>query len=71
MAHCDICFVSADHDLIALGNDVHICIKSSVDGSLRSAGADGLDLGDRVRNLEKAAASREQMREEVGTQAEA
>ena len=53
MAHSNIEIVAAEHNLTALGDDVAVFVDTRVDGCFFTAGADGLDLSDRVRYLEK------------------
>ena len=71
VAHGDVAIVSAEENLVALGDHVAVLVQTRVDGSLGAAGADGLDLGNGVGHLKQAAATLEKMAEEVGTQAEA
>ena len=71
VAHGDVAVVAADHDLIALGDDVALAADARVDGRLCAAVADGFDLLDVVRHLEQPQAAGEELGEEVGPQAEA
>lgn len=71
MTHGDIAVVAAEEDLAALGDDVAVRVDAGVDGRLAAAVADGLDLGDGVRQLEQPQAAGEQARAEVRPQAEA
>ena len=65
MAHGDIRIVAADHDLSAVGEDVALSVYAGVDDSLVSARANGFDLADRIRHLEKASASLKEMSKKI------
>ena len=71
MAHGYVAIVSAQQDLVALGDPLHIPVETGVDDGLGAAGADGLDLRHRVGHLEQAAAALKEVAEEVGAQTEA
>ena len=71
MTHGKIAVVAPEHHLRALGDHVARLVDTGVDRRLRTATANGLDLGDRVRHLEKARAPGEEMCQKVGAQTEA
>ena len=71
MAHGDVAVVAAEEHLIALRQNVALRADAGVGRGLPAAVADGLDLGDGVRQLEKPPAAGEKLRPEVGPQAEA
>ena len=71
VAHGDIAVVAAQKDLAALGHDVAVGAETGVDRGFSAAVADGLDLGDGVRQLKQPAAAGEQLRLEVRPQPEA
>ena len=68
VTHGDIRVVAADEHLTAFGYYVAVSVDSSVYNSLFAAGANGLDLGDRVSNLKKASATFEKMGEKIGSE---
>ena len=61
VAHGDVAVVTAQQHLGALCNDMAVAVDPGVGGGLRATVADGLDLLDGVRHLQKAQASREQL----------
>ena len=71
VAHCDIGIVAAEEHLASFGDYVTVFVYSRVDVSFSAAGTDGLDLGDRVRDLEKTHRAGEELGEEVCAQTEA
>ena len=71
MAHRLIAVVAAEEHLRAAGHNLSVLAYSRVDGRLSAAAADGLYLGYGVRDLKQPAASRENIRQEIGTQPEA
>ena len=71
MAHRLIAVVAAEEHLRAAGHNLSVLAYSRVDGRLSAAAADGLYLGYGIRDLEQPAASRENIRQEIGTQPEA
>ena len=71
VAHCDIGIVAAEEHLASFGDYVTVFVYSRVDVSFSAAGTDGLDLGDRVRDLEKTHRAGEELGEKVCAQTEA
>ena len=71
MTHCDVGIVAAEHNLATLGDDVTVFIDTRVDGCFFTAGAYGLDLGNRVRYLKKTHRAGEELGQKVRTQTEA
>ena len=71
MAHGNIAVVAAEEHLIALRYDVPVLADAGVHRRLASAGADGLYLGYRVRQLQKPLRAGEAAGQEVRPQAEA
>ena len=49
VTHSDVGVVAAEHDLAALGDDAALLVDPCIHARLLTAGADRLDLGDRVR----------------------
>jgi len=66
MTHGYVAIVTAQKDLIALGDDSAVPIQTGIDGGLGAAGADGLDLGNGVCYLKESTASLEEAAEKVG-----
>ena len=71
MAHGHIAVVAAQHHLGALGDDPPVPVDAGVHRGLAAAGADGLDLGDGVRQLHEPPGAGEEVGQKVGAQAEA
>ena len=71
MAHGCISVVASKHYLVAFGDYPAIVIEPRVNGRLASALAYSLDLGDGVGKFHEPFGSREEVREEVGPEAEA
>ena len=53
VTHSDVRIVAAEHNLAALGDDAAVLVYSGIYARLLAAGADRLDLGDRVRELKQ------------------
>jgi hypothetical protein len=71
VTHGNVRIVASDEDLTALCHHVSFPVDAGVDNRLFAAGANGLDLGDRVRDLKKTAASLKQAGKEIGTKTKA
>ncbi len=71
MAHCNIGVISADKDLTALCDYISVSVYSCVDNSFVSAGANGFDLGDRVRYFKQSAAALKKVRQKICSETEA
>lgn len=71
MAKRDIAFVAAEKHLLAVGDYPALGVDTGVDYRLRAAGADRLDLGDRIRDLKESRAAREHVRQEIRAKPEA
>ena len=61
MAHSNVRIVSAYEDLSTLGHDVSVAVDSRINDSLTTARANSFDLGNRIRDLKKTAAAREEV----------
>ena len=71
MTHGNVGIIAADQDLSAVGLYPTVAVDAGVDDGLFAAGADGFDLGDRVRHLEQASTSGKQVCQKIGAQTEA
>ena len=71
VAHSYVEVVTAEKHLCALGYDVHILVKTCIYGSLRTARADSLYFGYRIRKLKQTLASRKELAHKVCAQTKA
>ena len=71
VAHSYVEVVTAEKDLRSLGHDVHILVKTRVYGSFRTARADSLYFGYRIRKLKQTLASRKELTHKVGSKTKA
>ena len=71
MAHGNIAVVSAEKDLIAVGDDAPVFVDAGVYRGLAAAGADGFYFSDGVGKLHEPARAGEEVRQKVRAQAEA
>ena len=70
-AHAFIAFIAANEYLFTGSLDVTFTVKSGIYGCLCPAPADRLDLGNAVSEFKQTLRAREQMRQEVRSQAKA
>ena len=70
MAHGDIAVVAAEKDLVSLCDDLAVRIEAGIDRSFSAAGADRLDLGQRIAQLHETLCAGEETGQKIGAQTE-
>ena len=69
VAHCSVSVISAEHYLVPLCDDASVFVESRIYGRLASAFTYCLDLCDRIRELHQTFCTREEVSQEVSSQA--